>query len=178
MYGKTRQKDFPITRDSQWLQNHLARIWSDHFQDVTKLNEVAIIFGKNSRTRLGSIGMPGWKNRASNRRYEGQRSFSGGTSVITITGYFRHNEVPDHVVDATIAHELVHYAHGFHSPHEQRYYYPHKGGVVDKELVKRGLEELLKAQKSWLKEKWHLIAKQSKQREKESLCKIVFSVGL
>lgn len=174
MNGQTKQEDLTTPRDEQWLEERLAHIWYHHFPDVAQLNDIAIVFGRKSRTRLGSIGMPGWKNNTSNLHYKGKRSFSDGTSVITITGYFMHNEVPDHVIEATIAHELVHYAHGFHSPHEQRYSHPHKGGIVDKELIARGLGELLKRQKSWLKENWHLIAAPSKPRKRRAYAKLSF----
>jgi len=42
------------------------------------------------------------------------------------------------LVDATIVHELTHYLHGFSSPIEQKFRTAHAGGVVVKELKKRG----------------------------------------
>ncbi|MBI3495244.1 hypothetical protein HY065_01305, partial [Candidatus Berkelbacteria bacterium] len=75
-------------------------------------------------------------------------------TYITITGYFRSPEVPEYVVDGVLAHELSHYAHGFYSPHARQFRHPHKHGVVDKELTRRGLGGIVKRQKRWLKMNW------------------------
>jgi hypothetical protein len=61
-------------------------------------------------------------------------------STILINRLFQLEIVPVEVVDATIAHELTHYLHGFSSPLEQKFSTPHAGGVVTKELKKRGFE--------------------------------------
>jgi hypothetical protein len=127
------------TRDNSWLEERLAQIWYRYFADIEQPNEVSIHFGRRSSTRLGSIIREPGPNKP---------------SIITITGYFKDEKVPPYVVDSTIAHELVHYAHGFHSPHPQLYRYPHQGGIVDKELQKRGLGSILRSQKAWLKQEW------------------------
>ena len=44
--------------------------------------------------------------------------------------------------------------HGFQSPYEQKFRYPHQGGIVDKELKKRGFGLLLKLEKEWVKSNW------------------------
>ena len=51
-----------------------------------------------------------------------------------------HELIPEYVIDTTVAHELVHYMHGFFSPHQRLYKHPHKGGIVTKELKKRGFD--------------------------------------
>lgn len=124
-------------RDNLWLDLKLSEIWERHFADVSRSNEVEIKFGKRARTRLGSI----------------RKSPKSGT-LITITGFFKDEQVPKYIIDLTIAHELCHYAHGFFSPLPQLSKHPHQGGLVDSELIKRGFGDQLIAQKKWLKQKW------------------------
>ena len=62
--------------------------------------------------------------------------------------------VPEYVIDTTLAHELVHYMHGFNSPLPQKYKHPHRGGIVDKELIKRGFGHNLSMEKVWAKNQW------------------------
>lgn len=127
-----------MERNNHWLENRLRLIWQRYFSDLKQKNPILIGFGRRSRTRLGSIKY--------NKRSK--------TSVITLSGYFRNSEIPEFVIDAILAHELVHYLHGFSSPHSRAWRYPHQGGVVNKELRDRGLEETLKLQKQWIK-KYH-----------------------
>lgn len=122
-------------RDDNWLISRLDSLWSNHFADVPQTNRVFIKFGRVAKYRFGSI------------RFDPKKK----DSLILINGLFRDNKVPQEVVDHTIAHELVHYTHGFSSPHKKMYSHPHKGGVIDKEMEKRGLITLIKAYKSWLK---------------------------
>ncbi len=124
-------------RNNLWLDLKLSEIWEKHFSDVPRSNEVYIKFGRDARTRLGSI-----------------RKIGKSSTLIMITGYFKDKRVPDFMVEATIAHELCHYAHGFFSPLPQLSKYPHLGGLVDNELKTRGFSEQLQAQKSWLKKEW------------------------
>lgn len=128
------------TRDNQWLKNRLEQIWQRYFSDIELLNTVFVRFGRPARTRLGSIKF--------GRRKENPNTY------ITITGYFTHPLVPEFVVDAVLAHELSHYAHGFYSPHQQLHRFPHKHSVIDRELTKRGLVDIIKLQKKWLKQNW------------------------
>ena len=65
------------------------------------------------------------------------------------------DRVPETVVDATIAHELCHYAHGFASPLPRFSKFPHKGDIVDTELIRRGLKDQLEFQDKWLKQSWN-----------------------
>jgi hypothetical protein len=85
-------------------------------------------------------------------------------SLITITKLFQDESIPEHIIDATIAHELVHYTHGFHSPLERSVRHPHKGKVVEKELAKRGLGKMYEASNVWLKENWRFIVKVKSRR--------------
>ena len=131
-------------RDNQWLAGRLETIWKTHFADVPIQNEVVVRFGRRARTRLGSIKF----GRSTSSRQTADRTY------ITITGYFRQELVPEYVVDAVLAHEFSHYAHGFHSPNAQLYSHPHKHGVVTKELTARGLGGIVKKQKTWIKSNW------------------------
>lgn len=166
MTTKETLANHPIARDDDYLTERLAQIWYHHFSDIAQPNDVVIRFGRKLKTRLGSIGMPGWQDRHHEFAYRPREKAGQGTSVITITGYFKDGRVPDYVIDATIGHELVHYAHGFHSPHPQLYRYPHQGGVVDKEMRERGMGEILKQQKKWLKKEWLHFAKPTRKRRR------------
>lgn len=137
-------------RDNAWLENRLDEIWEEYFSDIEKINEVTIKFGRSARTRLGSI-------RRKTERVA--NSHKNTKSEIIITGYFKDEIVPEYMIDLTIAHELCHYAHGFSSPHPQLMNHPHRGNIVDKELIKRGLGDQLLAQKKWLKDEWPTIVK-------------------
>ncbi len=123
-------------RTNQWLRQQLTLIWHNFFPELKKRNPIEIKFGRRCRTRLGSIKLEGRK------------------TVITINGLFQNESVPDYVITGTIAHELTHYAHGFSSPHPQLQRYPHQGGIVKKDLEKRGLKNILVKQKKWLKSNW------------------------
>ncbi len=163
--------EYPTIRDNDWLADRLAELWYRHFSDIEQKNEVIIRFGRKSRTRLGSIGMEGWRGQSHRLAYRSSQSVAKDSSVITITGYFADPSIPCYVVNATIAHELVHYAHGFHSPHPQRFPHPHKGGIVTKELELRGLGETLKKQRIWLRNEWQKItgAKRVRRRRVKRL---------
>lgn len=122
-------------RDDIWLLSRLDYIWSEYFSDVQTSNKVFIRFGRYARLRLGSI------------KYDKKL----GHSTTTITGMFKNPQIPQNVVDCTIAHELTHYSHGFSSPHARMHKYPHEGGVVKKEMQERGMGHLLKAYREWIK---------------------------
>lgn len=123
-------------RNNSWLLARLNHIWSKHFADVTQANPIIIKFGRFSKYRLGSIRL---------MRHSGY-------SLITITGMFRKSAVPTEVVDHTLAHELVHYTHGFSSKRVRLHQYPHAGGIVNKELRKRGMGYLLSAYRAWVRD--------------------------
>lgn len=126
-------------RDNTWLQQLLDETWDTHFADVAQANDVRIAFGRRAKRRLGSIALD-----PADRR----------TSVITMNGLFKLPEVPEFVIQATLVHELTHYAHGFNSPLEQRQVHPHAGGVMRREFAERGLLQLYLQQKRWLKSEW------------------------
>jgi hypothetical protein len=131
-------------RSQCWLESRLQSVWTSSFPDLVAANEVVIRYGQRARTRLGSIRM----------------SRDAKISTILINRLFQLEIVPVEVVDATIAHELTHYLHGFSSPLEQKFSTPHAGGVVTKELKKRGFESALELQKKWLKVQWPLLVRE------------------
>lgn len=126
-------------RNQRWLEQMLDYVWSNHFSDVEKVNEVRIKYGRKAKRRLGSIGLD--RNDPT-------------ISVITINPIYMDEEIPQHVIISTIVHEMTHYAHGFNSLHEQKQRHPHRGGVIRKEFAERGLEEMYVKQKEWLDENW------------------------
>lgn len=128
------------TRDNMWLKNRLEQIWQRYFPDLEINNTIFVRFGRRAKTRLGSIKF--------GKRKENPNTF------ITVTGFFRDPQIPEFVVDGVLAHELTHYRHGFFSPHRRLYRYPHQDGIVKKELTNRGLNDILKLQKVWLKRHW------------------------
>lgn len=123
-----------LRRDNKWLLFRLDHLWSNFFPDVEQTNPVNIRFGRYSKYRLGSILL----NRKSKR------------SLITITSMFKGQNIPQEVVDHTIAHELVHYAHGFSSTRVRLHQYPHAGGIVNIEMRRRGMDYLIKAYRAWI----------------------------
>ena len=130
-------------RNNNFLRERFLEIYRRHFRDAKLENKIILRFGRKTKTRLGSIKL--------NHKKE---------SVVTINGIFRNPKVPTFIVDATLAHEFVHYLHGFNSEKEQLHAYPHKGGIVDKELKKRGFGTILRQQKIWLKTEWPKLIKE------------------
>jgi len=126
-------------RDDKWLHQLLDEIWDQYFFDVMQDNIVRIRFGRKAKTRLGSIMV---------------RPEEPDVSIITINGIFRDEAIPLLVIQATIVHELSHYAHGFNSPLTRQFKHPHAGGVMRREFSERGLLELYVHQKQWLKAYW------------------------
>ena len=123
-------------RDNAWLENRLNNIWKKYFSDVKRKNPINVRFGRNALYRFGSIRL--------DRRTK--------SSFITINGNFRSNTLSVQVIDHTLAHELVHYAQGFSSKNPRLHRYPHRGGVIDKELRDRGLNHLVLFYKNWVSE--------------------------
>lgn len=122
-------------RDNKWLLSRLDFLWSKYFDDVPQTNKVFIKFGRSAKYRLGSIRL--------DRKTK--------SSFITITAMFKDLKIPSEVVDHTIGHELVHYAHGFSSTNPRLHKYPHAGGVVEREMGDRGMGYLHQAYKCWVK---------------------------
>ncbi len=123
-------------RDNIWLLSRLDFIWSKYFADVPQTNKVFIKFGRSAKYRLGSIKL----NRTTKSSY------------VTITSMFKDLNIPAEVVDHTIGHELVHYAHGFSSTQPRLHRYPHAGGVVNREMNERGMGYLHDAYREWVKQ--------------------------
>ena len=135
-------------------------IWENHFSDIPRKNYILIKFGRSSSRQLGSIK---WANK--NTRIKSLLNLKsikedalaqddGRITVITITRKFQDPSIPDYVIDATIAHELVHYAHGFSSPLKQLHKHPHQGGLIRRELTNRGLGAIYQKSRLWIKEHW------------------------
>ncbi len=150
-----------MERDNEYLENKLDYIIKNHFNDVDFSNQVIIKFGKRSRRQLGCIRREQDKSVLSIFNMIRAQSSNNYASIITITAYFKLNTVPDEIVASTIAHELVHYVHGFNSPLPKKFKHPHKGNIVYKELAQRGLGDMYKSSKKWLKQNWKDIVTKS-----------------
>ncbi len=125
-------------RSHTWLTDQLNALLKGPFADLPISNRLEVHFGRLARRRFGSITMTRDKK----------------ISRITINGLFRNEEVPEEVVQATLAHELSHYAHGFSSPLPRLYKTPHAGGVIEREFKKRGLSLLSRYEKEWTRLYW------------------------
>lgn len=159
-------------RDDKWLFGKLDEIWDNYFPDIPQDNDVRIVWGRKAKTRLGSIKQePSLSQKSKikdqndkskliksnfnqNSKFKNQNSSCHPATLITINSLFKDPKIPEYVVEGTIAHELSHYAHGFHSPIKRKFQTPHAGGVVRHELRRRGLEMIYRKQKKWLKENW------------------------
>lgn len=130
-----------MQRNQEWLERRLNQIWELLFNDVPRKNRVKIKFKGKSKSRFGYI-----------KKEEED-------TLIAINSLFQNELVPEYIIDVTIAHELVHYMHGFHSPLPKMYKHPHKGNIVDKELIKKGFSHMLKLEKTWIKTDWEKVYK-------------------
>ena len=136
-----------IMRNEQWLENRFEYIFRNYFADVEATNQIEIMWGRRSRRQLGCIKKEQPKTLAD--RFK--RDF---ITIIVINGLFRDEVIPEFIIDSVIVHEMAHYAHGFNSPIEQKYRHPHKGNVIRREFLLRGIGDLEKLQKKWMKENW------------------------
>jgi len=125
-------------RDNAWLNEHLQSIWERHFPDTPRANPVDIAFAKRWKARLGLITL----------------CEESHTSKIRLNSLLSHPAVPECIATITVAHELVHYAHGFGSTLPRCHRYPHQGGIVEKELIARGLGDTYEEYMEWLDENW------------------------
>lgn len=117
---------------------YLAYVWERYFGDVSRVNEVQIAWGQPWKNRLGLIRL----------------SLDETTSFIGINSLLQHQLVPCYVLLTTVAHELVHYAHGFGSPLPRPYEHPHAHNVVNRELEKRGLGTFVRQCDLWIDKEW------------------------
>lgn len=150
-----------MKRDNKYLENLLYEIWEEYFSDVPRKNLVVIKFGKYSKRQLGSIKKANEKTKIKRlmQKYKDLLEIQDekSISVITVTRYFQSEGIPEYILISTIAHELCHYTHGFNSPLPKLFRYPHQGGIVGKEMDKRGLREMRLKTKRWLKKNWSKI---------------------
>ena len=123
-------------RDDLWLNQRFEKIWDLLFADVKKLNNVVVRFKGNWRNKFGHI-----------------RKLNDD-SEIAVNGAFKDERIPEFMIDLTLAHELIHYMHGFSSPHKRMFRYPHQNKAVDNELKKRGFGYLKRLERKWIKEDW------------------------
>ena len=131
--------DRPIrAHNSVWLAAVLDRLWEDHFWDVPRISPVQIRFGGRWKYRLGRI------------RWEPVVQ----TTLIAINALFRDPAVPASLCRVTIAHEIIHYAHGFGSPLPRSYEDPHEPGLIEGELEARGLGRELALADAWVERHW------------------------
>ena len=145
-------------RDNYYLQNLMYDVWDEYFSDVPRKNFVLAKFGKYSKRQLGCIkyANDGTKVKTLLKKYEeeiGNQDIPS-VSIVVLSRYFMDENIPEFLLIATIAHELCHYTHGFNSPLQKRYKHPHQGSVVKKEMINRGLGNILKQSEDWLKENW------------------------
>ncbi len=124
-------------RDEKWLNQRLEHIWALLFLDVPKTNNVNARFKGKWKNKFGHIKL--LKNK---------------DSEIVVNSLFKNPVIPEYIIDITLAHELVHYSHGFNSPLKKLYNHPHKGNIVEKELKRRGFESMIKLEKDFIKNKW------------------------
>ena len=81
----------------------------------------------------------------------GHLTSKNGRAEVVVNSLFQDLRIPEEVIKVTIAHEIVHYMHGFHSHLPKQFSHPHKGNIVNKELIKRGFKHTLKMEKEWYK---------------------------
>lgn len=141
-------------RDNIYLENLMYDLWDNYFCDVPRQNIVIIRFGKRSKRQLGCIKLVKDPNLINKLEKEYGIPDVKSITLITVTKYFANEDIPEYVISSTIAHELCHYTHGFNSPLRQIYNKPHQGGVVTKELKRRGLGNMYSDSQKWLKSNW------------------------
>lgn len=138
-------------RDHGWLRQQLEFLLKKYFSDIKITNPIDIRFGREAKYRFGSIKLLKPRGIRSLRILRSLKDRVPAKSIITITSMFARENIPVSVVQYTIAHELSHYAHGFSSYNKRMFRHPHHGGVVNKELARRGASEQISAFKKWLK---------------------------
>jgi len=124
-------------RDDEWLQKRMSQIWLLLFPDVEKLNNVSVCFKGRWKNKFGHI------------------KKVGSSSEIAVNSLFKNELVPEYIIDLTLAHELIHYWHGFNSPHQRKYRHPHAGGIVTRELKRRGFGHLIALERTFVRRQWN-----------------------
>jgi hypothetical protein len=129
-------------RNNKWLEDRFNKMWVLLFPEIKRKNKVIVKFkGK-------------WKNKF------GHIKKIGGDTEIVINGFLKNEIIPEYIIDITIAHEVIHYMHGFNSPLKRQFKYPHKGGVVNRELLKRGFGHMLRLEREFIKKEWPKILRE------------------
>lgn len=131
-------------RTNEWLEQRMNNIWEMLFADIERKNAVHIAFSGKWKNKLGHI------------------TKKKDTTIIAINSILKDPLIPETIIDVTIAHEVTHYAHGFHSPLPKRYKHPHAGGIVTRELKKRGFTHQIKFEKEFLKNNWSMFVRKHK----------------
>lgn len=147
-------------REEQWLAEKLNQIWNLLFPELERKNNVVVRFKGRWKNKFGHI------KRLKNKDTE-----------IAINGLFKNEIIPEYVIDTTIAHELIHYSHGFQSPLPRKYKHPHAGGVVRRELLKRGFGHMIAKERYFVKKEWPRIFKElcpDKIRQRKRTFKLSF----
>ncbi|MCX6812809.1 MAG: hypothetical protein NTW79_04330, partial [Candidatus Berkelbacteria bacterium] len=118
-------------RNEIWLENRFDSVFKKFFFDLEATNQIVVKFGRRGRRQLGAIKqlrsrlIGNHPSLFTSLKLRGSRKLRSGyrrgldkhnPTTIIINGFFRDEEIPEFVVDAVIAHELSHYAHGFNSP--------------------------------------------------------------
>jgi hypothetical protein len=142
-----------IARDDLWLSDLHDEIWDRYFPDTPRANVVRLSFGPPWKSRLGLITM----------------SLDAATTFIVVNGLLRHPEIPEFVVTVTVAHEMVHYAHGFGSPLPRRYKHPHRGGIVKRELIRRGMVDQYERYDDWVYRYWYEFYEEQMSRSRQDV---------
>ncbi len=124
------------TRNDAWLTERVRLLRENHFADVPQGYPIVTRFSTRAKYRLGCI------------------CARDGNALIQVNRLYADVAVPVYVVDGTLAHELAHYAHGFGSGLPRVYEHAHRGGVVDKELLARGLGPLYERAEQWRRQHW------------------------
>jgi len=121
------------------LTSYLHVIWTNYFFDTPCINEVHISYTYPWKSRLGLIRL----------------SLDNTITFIGINTLLQHPYVPEYVLLTTVAHELVHYKHGFGSPLPRQYKHPHANKVVDRELEAHHLGKMLRSCNEWIDRYWY-----------------------
>lgn len=128
-------------RDDVWLKGRMEFIWEKYFPDLARENEVSVKFKGKWKNKFGHIKM------------------DKKDTEIVVNGLFKDLKVPEFIIDNTLAHEIVHYLHGFQSPRKRVFKHPHKGNIVNKEMIKRGVISSMRMERNWVKNEWEMIYK-------------------
>ncbi|MBI5754641.1 hypothetical protein HZA41_00295 [Candidatus Peregrinibacteria bacterium] len=135
-------------RTNEWLRDEAKSLWKNFFTDAPKKNMITVQFGRPAKARLGSIRLTRKKK-----------------SKVIMNGLFRSTHVPQQVVQGILAHEFTHYIQGFGSELPKLSLHPHRCRLVDEEMERRGLGEILEFQKKWIKAHWENVVKKNLPRK-------------